>query len=211
MPLLNPLLAHPITTPDGTVVRNTVYLRNVIDHPKIEVGDYSYASDFTCPDDWAATLAPYLFPFSAEKLVISRFVQIAHGVRFITSSANHPMDGFTTYPFRVFDLAGTGGYADLPYKDTVVGHDVWIGYGSLVMPGVTIGPGAIVAAGAVVTRDVAPYTIVGGNPAAPVRKRFGDDVISALLELAWWDWDPEKIERNIAALENADLAALRSA
>jgi len=211
MPLLNPILAHPIKAPDGTVIRNTVYLRNVIDHPRIEVGDYSYASDFSSPDDWAATLAPHLFAFSREKLVIGRFVQIAHGVRFITSSANHPMDGFTTYPFRVFDLAATGGYVDLPFKDTLIGHDVWLGHGALVMPGVTIGSGAIVAAGAVVTRDVEPYTIVGGNPAAPIRKRFGDDVISALLDIAWWDWDPERIERNIAALESADLVALRSA
>ncbi|MDR6757944.1 virginiamycin A acetyltransferase [Mycoplana sp. BE70] len=211
MPLLNSTLAHPITAPDGTVIRNTVYLRNVIDHPRIEVGDYSYASDFSCPDDWAATLAPYLFDFSQEKLVIGRFVQIAHGVRFITSSANHPMDGFTTYPFRIFNLAATGGYADLPFNDTVIGHDVWLGHGAQVMPGVTIGPGAIVAAGAVVTRDVEPYTIVGGNPGAPIRKRFGDEVISTLLDLAWWDWDPERIERNIAALESADLVALRSA
>ncbi|PTM94266.1 CatB-related O-acetyltransferase [Mycoplana dimorpha] len=211
MPLLNPILAHPITAPDGTVIRNTVYLRNVIDHPRIEVGDYSYASDFSCPDDWAATLAPYLFDFSREKLVIGRFVQIAHGVRFVTSSANHPMDGLTTYPFRIFDLAATGGYADLPFKDTVIGHDVWLGHGALVMPGVTIGAGAIIAAGAVVTRDVEPYTIVAGNPAAPVCKRFDDDVTSALLEIAWWDWDAAKIERNIAALERADLAALRAA
>jgi virginiamycin A acetyltransferase len=211
MPLLNASLACPITSPDGTVIGNTVYLRNVIDHPRIEVGDYSYASDFNSPNDWAGTLAPFLFPFSREKLVIGRFVQIAHGVRFITSSANHPMDGFTTYPFRIFDLAGTGGYPDLPFKDTVIGHDVWIGHGGLVMPGVTIGPGAIIAAGAVVTRDVAPYTIVGGNPAVPLRQRFSDHVISALLELSWWNWDPEKIERNIAALEKADLAALRSA
>jgi virginiamycin A acetyltransferase len=208
MPLLKKDAVHPIVLPDGSVARNTVYLKNVIDHPRIEVGDYSYYSDFTCPEDVASTIAPYLYPFSAERLVIGKFVQIAHGVKFITSSANHPMSGLSTYPFRIFDLAGTGGYADLPFKDTVVGHDVWIGYGAVVMPGVTIGSGSIVASGAVVSRDVPPYAVVGGNPARLIRKRFADDVIDALLDIAWWDWEADRIERHIGALERGDLAGL---
>lgn len=211
MPLLYPRATHPIRMPDGTPIPNTVYLKNVIDHPRIEIGDYSYASDFTCPSDWATTLAPYLFALSREKLVIGKFVQIAHGVRFITSSANHPMGGFTTYPFRVFNPKTLMAYIDLPFKDTHVGHDVWIGYGALIMPGVTIGSGAIIASGAVVTRNVAPYTIVGGNPAAPIKTRFSDETIADLLNLSWWDWPLEKIEANLAALETADIDALNAA
>jgi virginiamycin A acetyltransferase len=211
MPYLDPSLVHPVTAPDGTAIKNTVQLANVIDHPRIDIGAFSYASDFTCPADWASTLAPYLFPFSPEKLTIGKFVQIAHGVKFITSSANHPLEGFSTYPFRIFNLAETGGYPDLPFRDTVIGHDVWIGYHALIMPGVTIGSGAIIAAGSVVTHDVEPYAIMGGNPARLIRKRFPDETISALLEIAWWDWEIEKIERHTKALEQADLPALLNA
>lgn len=211
MPYLDRSLVYPVTAPDGTEIKNTVQLANVIDHPRMDIGAFSYASDFTCPADWASTLAPYLFPFSPEKLTIGKFVQIAHGVKFITSSANHPMEGFSTYPFRIFNLTETGGYPDLPFRDTVIGHDVWIGYGACIMPGVTIGSGAIIAAGAVVTGNVEPYAIMGGNPAQLIRKRFAEDIISALLEVAWWDWETDKIERHIKALEQADLPALRNA
>lgn len=202
---------HPITLPDGTAVPGTVYLKNVINHPRITVGEFSYASSFTPPSDWASALAPYLFPFSADKLVIGRFCQFAHGVTFITSSANHPMSGFSTYPFRVFDPATMGDYAGLPYHDTVVGNDVWIGFDATIMPGVTIGSGAIVAARAVVTKDVAPYSIVGGNPARLIRMRFDDATIAALLAVRWWDWPIPKIEANLAAIEGADIGKLRVA
>lgn len=211
MPFLQSSLSHPITAPDGSIIENTVYLANVIDHPRIDIGAYSYASDFTAPKDWASTLAPYLFEFSQEKLIVGKFVQIAHGVKFITSSANHPMDGLTTYPFRIFNLAETGGYPDLPFADTIIGNDVWIGYGAIIMPGVTIGAGTIIAAGSVVTKDVDPYTITGGNPAKEIRKRFSQETITALLDIAWWDWEIDKIERHVAALEKGDLAALKSA
>lgn len=213
MPLirLDASAKHPITLADGTPIPNTVQLKQVLTHPRISVGDFSYASNFSVPADWAATLAPYLFPFSSEQLVIGKFCQFAHGTTFITSSANHPMTGFSTYPFRVFDPATMGDYASLPHKDTVVGHDVWIGYGSLIMPGVTIGSGAIIAAGSVVTRDVAPYTIVGGNPANLIRQRFDDATVAALLDIAWWDWPAAKISASVAAIEQADLAALRAA
>jgi virginiamycin A acetyltransferase len=211
MPLLDKNAAHPITLADGTLVENTVHLNRVIDHPRIEAGDYSYYSSFDGPADIAGAIAPYLYPFSREKLVIGRFVALAHGVKFITSSANHPMGGVSTYPFRIFNPETMADYADLPVKDTVIGPDVWIGYGALIMPGVTIGAGSIVAAGSVVTRDVEPYSIVGGNPAALIRRRFPDTVIDELLTIAWWDWPIDRIEASLAAIENGDLAALRSA
>lgn len=208
MPFLQKDAAYPVRLPDGTEIRNTVYLANVIDHPRIEVGDFSYYSNFDCPDDVAAALAPYLFPFSREKLVIGKFVQIAHGVKFITSSANHPMGGFSTFPFRIFKPETMGDYASLPHRDTIIGNDVWIGAGSMIMPGVTIGSGAIIAAGSVVTRNVPPYGVVGGNPAALIRMRFDALMIEKLLEIAWWDWPPERIEEKLAALEGGDIEKL---
>ena len=211
MSLLNMDAVHPITAPDGTVITNTVYLQNVINHPRISVGACSYASNFAPQTDWAQTLAPYLFPISNEKLTIGKFCQFAHGTTFITSSANHPMGGFSTYPFKVFKPETMMGYIDLPFRDTVVGNDVWIGHDAMIMPGVTIGSGAIIASGAVVTKDVAPYTIVGGNPAQVIRQRFSDEIISELLEIKWWDWSIDKIEANLSAIEGADIEALKAA
>jgi len=210
MSLLDSSAIHPITLPDGRVYSDTVYLRNVIDHPRIEAGDFSYFTHSGKPEETAGILAPYLGGECRERLIIGKFVQIARGSYFITSSANHPMTGFTTYPFRIFKPE-TFGYKDLPVKDTVVGHDVWIGHDAAIMPGVHIGAGAIVAAASVVARDVPPYAEVGGNPASIIRMRYPSDVIDELLRIAWWDWPIEKIEANLASLTNGDLAALRNA
>lgn len=210
MAILDPSAVHPITLPDGTVYRDTVYLKNAIDHPRMEIGDFSYYTHSGPVDDTALILAPFLGHGVREKLIIGKFVQIARGSYFITSSANHPMNGFTTYPFRIFKPE-TFGYKDLPVKDTVVGHDVWIGQNAAIMPGVKIGAGAIVAAAAVVTRDVPPYAVVGGNPASIIRMRYPEDVIAELLDIAWWDWPLEKIEANLPALSQGDMAALRRA
>lgn len=210
MALLDANAVHPITLPDGTVYRDTVNLKNVIDHPRMEIGDFSYFTHSGAPEDTALILAPYLGHGVRERLVIGKFVQIARGSYFITSSANHPMTGITTYPFRIF-RPETFGYKDLPVKDTVVGHDVWIGHNAAIMPGVRIGTGAIVAAASVVARDVPPFAVVGGNPASIIRMRYSDDVIGDLLHLAWWDWPLDKIETNLPALESGDMAALRLA
>ncbi|CDZ36492.1 CatB-related O-acetyltransferase [Neorhizobium galegae] len=210
MPLLDATATHPITLPDGRLYRDTVYLKNVIDHPRMEIGDFSYYTHSGEPEDTAGILAPYLFRSSLERLVIGKFVQIARGSYFITSSANHPMTGFTAYPFRIFKPE-TFGYKDLPVRDTIVGHDVWIGHNAAIMPGVTIGHGAIVAAASVVARDVPPYAVVGGNPAGLIRMRYPAEIIAELLELAWWDWPIDKIEANLPALESGDLAALKRA
>lgn len=204
-------LTHPITLPDGTPHAGTVYLKNVIDHPRFDVGPYSYASDFDPPalwgGDWAARLAPYLFAFSQEHLRIGRFCQIAHGVRFIGSSANHAMDGLTTFPFTVFDPAAMTGYQP-DSRDMVIGHDVWLGYGALVLPGARIGNGVIVGAGSVVRGTVPDYAVVTGNPARVVRLRYTPQEIESLNRLAWWHWEPERIARARPALEGGDLRAL---
>lgn len=209
MPFLDPRQPHPITLTDGTPYRETVQLAAVIDHPRMEVGDFSYFTHSGRAEETAQILAPYLYPFSQERLIIGRFVQIAREAIIITSSANHAMTGVTTYPFRVFSPETIDGYQHLPFHDTVVGHDVWIGHGATIMPGVTIGSGAVIAARAVVTRDVPPYAIVGGNPATVIRQRFSDEDISDLLALAWWDWQLDRIERALPHLESGDIAALK--
>lgn len=210
MPLPDPKTAFPITLPDGSKHAGTVLLSAVIDQDNIKVGDYTYASDFTPPDDWAPHLAPYLFPFSAETLRIGKFCQIAHGVRFITSSANHAMDGLSCYPFPVFGHTVPDGYQpDKRY--TVVGSDVWLGYGAMILPGADIGHGAIIGAGAVVRGTVPPYGIVTGNPGTVAKKRFGEATIAELLDIAWWHWPKEKIERAIPAIMAGDIGALKAA
>lgn len=198
---------HPITLPDGSPHVGTVHLKAVIDHPRFVVGDYTYASDFDPPEDWAARLAPYLFPFSQESLSIGKFCQIAHGVRFIGSSANHATDGLTTYPFTVFDPDAMTGYQP-DTRDTTIGHDVWLGYGAMVLPGARIGNGVIVGAGSVVRGAIPDYAIVTGNPAKVVRMRFSEDVIARLNALAWWDWPAERIAAARPAFEVGDVGAL---
>lgn len=199
--------AYPITLPDGSAHAGTVFLDQVIDHPGWAVGPYTYASDFDPPVDWAAHLAPYLFGMGPERLRIGRFCQIAHGVRFLTSGANHAVDGVTTFPFPVFDPAQIGQYQP-DTRDTVVGHDVWLGYGALVCPGARIGNGVIVGAGAVVRGVVPDYAIVTGNPATVVRMRFSPKEIDTLQALAWWDWPAKRIADAIPALLAGDVARL---
>lgn len=176
----------------------------------MEIGDFSYYTHSGKIEDTALILAPFLGQSVRERLVIGKFAQIARGTYFITSSANHPMDGFTTYPFRIFKPE-TFGYTDLPIKDTIVDHDVWIGQNAAIMPGVHIGSGAIIAAASVVTRNVPPYAVVGGNPATIIRMRYANDVIGELLQLAWWDWPVDKIEANLPALTSGDMMKLRLA
>lgn len=227
---LTPKTRYPITMPNGDAWPHTVFLKNFIDHPNIEVGDWTYYNDFRSPiEDYARLLAPYLHPGCPEKLQIGRFCQIAHGTQFITSSANHPMGGVSTYPFFVFGPQWSSLYdpKDLPFSgdtvmgaetykpdpgfkgDTVIAHDVWFGHQCLIMPGVTIGSGAIIGTGAVVTKDVAPYSIVAGNPARVIKYRFSEEVIADLLDIAWWDWPIEQVEAHMKAITSGDVPALK--
>lgn len=187
------------------------YLRNVIDAPNIEIGEYTYYDDPDGADNFLRNVL-YHFDFIGDRLRIGRFCAIARGVRFVMNGANHRLDGISTYPFQIFG----GGWeqvmpkpGELPFKgDTVIGNDVWIGYDALIMPGVCIGDGAIIAARSVVTHDVPPYTLVGGNPARPIRRRFGDADIDTLLRIAWWDWPVERITRLLPSIVAGDVAAL---
>lgn len=200
---------HPIILPDGTPHAGTVFLANAIDHPNIAVGDWSYASDNAPPEDWAAHLAPYLYSGAPEHLTIGKFCQIAMGARFVTASANHARDGISTFPFPVFTRDGIATYR-VDTRDTIIGHDVWIGAGATILPGVTVGSGAIIGARAVVRRDVPPYSVVAGNPATILRHRFAPPDIARLLEMAWWDWPSLRIAKAQCALMNADLDALET-
>lgn len=210
---IDPNKKFPVGLPDGSSWPHTIFLKNFIDHPNIHIGDYTYYNDFRLPvDDVRKLLVPYMHPGAPEKLIIGKFVQIAHGVQFITSSANHQMDGFSTYPFAVFGEPWSSSYkAKWPNKgDTIVGNDVWIGHEALIMPAVSIGDGAIIASRSVVTKDVPPYTIVAGNPAKIIRKRFDEETIAKLLEIKWWDWPIEKINKKMANIVDADINALVS-
>ncbi len=214
MPFPSPDTFHPIKLKDGTPHRGTVFLKAALNHPRMVVGDYTYMSahqPLTSAEDIAQTLAPYLWDFAPEQLVIGKFCQIAHGVQFITASANHRMDGLSSFPFLVFG----GGWEDRPSMpepggDTVVGNDVWLGTGAMVMPGVSIGDGAIIGAGAVVAQDVAPYTIVAGNPARVIRRRLSDADAKRMQALAWWDWPIDHIARHEAEICGANLGALEA-
>lgn len=196
---------NPVMAP----ARDVIFLKNFIKNPNIEVGEYTYYHDFNHPELFESQNV--LFPYLC-KLTIGKFCQIAMGTKFILNSANHQMSGFSTYPFFIFGEAYRTYELDMPKKgDTVIGNDVWFGNSSVVMPGVTIGDGAIIGAHSVVTKDVAPYSIVGGNPARVIHKRFDDEIIEELVKIAWWNWDIEKITENVSAIVGADIEALRRA
>ena len=180
------------------------FLKNIVTNPNIIVGDYTYYDDPESVENFNNNVL-YHFDFIGDKLIIGKFCQIAANVRFIMNGANHATDGFSTFPFCAFGNE----WKDVPltpdYKgDTVIGHDVWIGYNAIVMPGVQIGNGAIIASGSVVTKDIEPYCIVGGNPAKLIRKRFNDETISKLIKLAWWDWPFDKITQYAQAIATGD-------
>ena len=211
--VINPNEKYPVKLPDNTYWPHTIFLKNFIDHSNIQIGDYTYFNDFRLPvDDVRQLLIPYMHLGAPEKLIIGKFVQIAHGVQIITSSANHQMDGFSTYPFAVFGDPWASSYKpNWPNKgDTVIGNDVWIGHQALIMPAVSIGDGVIIASGSVVTKDVPPYTIVAGNPAKMLRKRFDDETIATLLEIQWWNWPIEIINQNISAVISGDIEVLKN-
>lgn len=210
-----------MTVPENKIYpRNdheTVYLKNVISDPNILVGDYTFYNDPAHdPTRFEKDNVLYHYPVNAEKLVIGKFCSIARGAKFIFTSANHAMKSLSTYPFPIFaDSWGLdwGNVTDAwdNKGDIEIGNDVWIGYEAVIMQGVRIGDGAIVGTRAVVTKDVPPYTIVGGVPAKEIRKRFEADTVKALLQLRWWDWPYEQIEANLDKIMRGDLKGLTGA
>ena len=144
--------------------------------------------------------------------MIGKFVAIAQAAQFIMNGANHPLSGFSTFPFSSFEGWQENAPVEWPNKgDTIIGNDVWIGREAVIMPGVTIGHGAIIGSRAVVAKDVPPYAVAVGNPAKIAKLRFDEATIEALLEIAWWDWEPQMIARHVPAIAGADLPALRRA
>ena len=195
--------------------RETVYLKNVVTDPNITVGDYTMYNDFVNdPRLFERNNVLYHYPVNRDRLVIGKFCSIACGARFLFTSANHSLRSLSTYPFPLFFEEWGLDKADVTDAwdnrgDIVIGSDVWIGYEAVVLSGVTIGDGAIIGTRAVVTKDVPPYTIVGGVPARPIRKRFDDRTIAVLLRLRWWDWPRERIARNISAIQAGRTDLLR--
>lgn len=192
----------------------TVYLNAVVRDPQIEIGDYTIYNDFASnPLLFEKNNVLYHYPIHQERLVIGKFCSIACGTKFLFNCANHTLKSLSTYTFPIFYEDWGLDKADVTSAwdnkgDIIIGNDVWIGYEAVIMAGVHIGDGAIIAARAVVTRDVSPYTIVGGIPAKEIRKRFEPDVIEQLLGLKWWDWPVEKIRRCLPWITTGDLARL---
>ena len=189
------------------------FLKNIVKNPNIIVGDYTYYDDFEDVENFEKNVK-YHFDFINDKLIIGKFCMIASDVTFIMNGANHLTDAFTTYPFAIFangwESAMDGKY--YPKKgDIIIENDVWIGYNATIMAGVTIGDGAIIATNSTVIKNVEPYTIVGGNPAIEIRKRFSNDTINRLLKIKWWNWSIEKITRNLQYLTDKDIDNIEQA
>ena len=183
------------------------FLKNIVNNPNIIIGDYTYYDDFENVDNFERNVK-YHFDFVGDKLIIGKFCMIASDVKFIMNGANHLTKSLSTYPFAIFENGWENAMENkaYPQKGNInIGNDVWIGYNATIMAGVTIGDGAIIATNSTVIKDVEPYSIVGGNPANKIKKRFAEDVITRLLELKWWDWDIDKITANIQNLTGRDI------
>ncbi|MEU6788374.1 CatB-related O-acetyltransferase [Nonomuraea angiospora] len=194
----DPATPHPLPAHD-----RVVFLKPLVTSPAIEVGEYTYYDDPEHATEFEHRNV--LYAYGPERLVIGKYCAIATGTTFLMAGAEHPTMGPSTYPFTMFGGRWTEQTLDLvtgmeSRGDTIVGNDVWFGYRATVMPGVRIGDGAIIATGAVVTADVPPYTIVGGNPARPIRRRFADADIARLQRAAWWDWPAELVTEHARAI-----------
>lgn len=194
--------------------QQTVHLNAVIKDPQIEVGDYTIYNDFIAdPLLFEKNNVLYHYPIHREKLIIGKFCSIACGTKFLFNCANHTLKSLSTYTFPLFyeewELEKSNITTAWDNKgNIVIGNDVWIGYEAVIMAGVHIGDGAIIAARAVVTKDVPPYTIVGGTPAKEIRKRFDAEVIEQLLIQKWWDWSTDKIHQCLPYIAEGKLDEL---
>ncbi len=199
------------TFPLPIVNRKMCFLNNLIKGPNIDIGDYTYYHDHDGAEDFEKKNVLYHEPVLGDRLIIGKFCQIAMGTRFMMNASFHQMNGFSTFPFAVYNENWAKSYdVNFPMRgDTVIGNDVWFGYQAFIMPGIKIGNGAIIAAHAVVTKDVPPYTIVGGNPAKIIRQRFDDKTIEELEQIAWWDWPIEKILEHLPEITGNNIEKLR--
>lgn len=189
------------------------FLKNIIKNPNIIVGDYTYYDDFEDVGNFEKNVK-YHFDFVGDKLIIGKFCMIASNVTFIMNGANHLSQAITAYPFAIFGNGWENAMEgkSYPQKGNIcIGNDVWIGYQATIMPGVTIGDGAIIATNATVVNSVEPYTIVGGNPAREIKKRFSATEIEQLLAIKWWDWPIEKITKNVQLLTSYNIELLLKA
>ena len=198
----DPNTIHPIAGYD-----KEIYVKPTLTNPNILVGDFTYIADSEFENH-----VTHLYPWNGDKLIIGKFCQIATGVEFVMNGANHQMNAVSTFPF--YTLEGwemdPPAQMDLPLKgDTVIGNDVWIGQNAVILPGVHIGDGAIIGANSVVGSDIEPYTIVVGNPAKPLRKRFDDELIDLLERFRWWDRSIAEINDLIPLLTCSDLERIR--
>lgn len=184
------------------ICRYISYTKDVLKGEFYEIGSYTYG-------------VPQVFTSApGKKLKIGKFCSISSGV-IIELGGIHRSDLVTTYPFKAFPDNWRGA-KDLKSEevdaiskgDVVIGNDVWIARGATILSGVRIGDGAVIGAGAVVTKDVEPYSIVAGNPARLIRKRFDDETIRKLLEIKWWDWPVEKINENLQIICSADISRM---
>ena len=201
-PKPNPDKIHPV--PGVTAV---TYVKPTIKNPNIIVGDFTYFGDV----DFEKHVTHH-YDFNGDKLIIGKFCQIAAGVEFVMNGANHQMNAVSTFPFYIMEgwHQQPPPMSEMPLKgDTVVGNDVWIGQNATILPGIHIGDGAIIGLNSVVASDVPPYTVVAGNPARQVRKRFDDELIALMLDFKWWDLSVEEIDKLIPILSCSDLERVR--
>lgn len=189
------------------------FIKNVVKNPNIIVGEYTYYDDINGAENFESHVTHH-YDFIGDKLIIGKFCAIAKGIEFIMNGANHRINSITTYPFNIM---GNGweksalSLSELKLKgDTIVGNDVWIGQNVTVLPAVHIGDGAIIGANSVVAKDIPPYSVAVGNPCEVKRKRFDEDLIEYLLQIKWWDWDAEKIFKNMDALCSGDLSKIKN-
>ena len=204
----------PAKTPDPSVIQPIAnvealtFVKPAVKNQNIIVGDFTYIAD----SDFESHVTHH-YDFIGDKLIIGKFCQIAAGIEFVMNGANHQMNAATTYPFYIFGTweQNAPAQSDLPLKgDTVIGNDVWIGQNATILPGVHIGDGAIIGANSVVASDVSPYTIVAGNPAKLIRKRFDDELTALLLKFKWWDKSAEEINSLIPILTCSDLKKVKA-
>ena len=195
--------------------RETIYLKSVVNNPNIIVGDYTMYNDFVNePMDFERNNVLYQYPINQDKLIIGKFCSIACGAKFIFNSANHKLSSISTYPFPIFFEEWGLNVKDITAAwdnkgDIAIGNDVWIGYEAVILSGVSIGDGAVIGTRAVVTKDVPPYTIVGGVPAKPIRKRFQREIVDAMLKIKWWDWPKDRIAHYLTDIQSGNIEGIK--